>query len=191
MLCVNYDVLKTSSDVQRDVNLEEILIKHTNYYLNVESALKDHYAPLNVCMSLRTVYTNQIMQLQLHEGGVRYYVNITDIKPCIHKGYDLVMFLSSVGLMQCMKDQYNEDLLNSTMLRSEFKPIGLYNPDPLIVNPTVYSHIILDDEVADQLSEQFKSGVKFIPLSEVRQNHVGNIKALIDTFVEVKGEKRP
>lgn len=186
MLCVNYDRLKTSSDVQRDVNLAEILVTHTKYYPNVESALKDHYVPLNVCMSLRTVYTNQIMQTQLHEGCVRYYVNVTDIQPCIHKGYDLVMFLSSVALMQCMKDEYTDNLGN-IMLRSEFMPIGLYNPDPLIVNPMVYSHIILADDMRNKLSELFKDTVQFVSISEVRNNHVGNIKALIDTFVEVKG----
>ena len=34
MLCVNYDVLKTSSDVQRDVNLEEILFKRRRRFLS-------------------------------------------------------------------------------------------------------------------------------------------------------------
>lgn len=188
MLCVNYDLLKTSPNVQKDVNLAEILVSHTKDYPDVETALKEHYAPLNVCMSLRTVYTNQIMQTQLHEGSFRYYVNVTDIQPCIHKGYDLIMFLSSVALMKCMKDTYT-DTLGNIMLQSEFSPIGLYNPDPVLVNPMVYSHIILADKMADSLSEQFKETVKFIPLEQVRHNHVGNIKALIDTFVEVKGGK--
>ena len=40
ILCVDTRVLKTSPHVQKDVNLEDILLNHTKYYPSVEEAEK-------------------------------------------------------------------------------------------------------------------------------------------------------
>lgn len=184
-LCIDTQVLKTSPEVQKDVLLEDLLLKHTKCYDTMESALKDKFVPLDFCVSVRSMYSNLVMQIDKGEEK-RYYVNLTEIQPFIHKGYDLVMYLASIGVMSSI--DYSLGFEDVMVKHSQFDAIGLYNVDPSIINPIVYSHIILSDEGAEEFKKYLKSGRSLVPISDIIEK--GNIPALLHTLVEVKEENK-
>lgn len=187
ILCIDNKQLKTSSKVQKDINLEELIIKHTKYFDSVEEALKEEYVPLDFSISVRSTYTNQVLQTTT-EKGVRYYTNLAEIQEFIHKGYDLIMYLASIGLMH---NVYYEQGFDELMMKhSQFMPIGIYYPHEFVINPIVYSHIIMSDEGAEKLKEFLRDDRKFVSIKEMRDNSVGNITPLLDTIIEVKEESK-
>ena len=185
ILCIDTTALKTSPDVQKDVDLEDLLNNHTKYYDNEVEALKDHYVPLDFCVSVRSIYSNYVLQVDKENDEKRYYVNLTKIQPFVHKGYDLIMYLCSIGVMQSVDYQLGFDDL--MMKHSQFQPIGLYNSDPALINPIVYSHIIISDEGIKELHKYLKPDRSLVKISDI--NLHGNLKALIDTLIEVKEEE--
>lgn len=186
ILCIDINALKTSQEVQKDVDLEDLLNNHTKYFDSEEEALKADYAPLNFSVSTRSVYTNLVMQTT-DSDGKKYYTNLTQIQPFIHKGYDLIMYLASIGLMHNIS--YSAGFDEVMVKHSCIKIIGLYNPDPRVVNPIIYSHIIIEDGRVDKFSEYLNDNVELVPISVMNENRAGNIPALLDTLIEVKGEK--
>lgn len=191
ILCIDTKALKTSSDIQKDVKLEDLLLKHTKYYDSEKEALKDNYSPLDFSVSIRTVHTNLVVQTNLtDECGVeqkRYYTNLTNIEPFIHKGLDLIMYLSSIGVLHNINYKLGFDalMLNSSM----FQPIGLYNPTFPYCHPIIYSHIIIADDVAEEFRSYLKEDREIVHISTIKDNMQGNICALTDTLIEVKEEK--
>lgn len=183
ILCVDITALKESPDVQKDVNLEDILNNHTKYYDTVEEALKDNYVPLDFSVSVRSIYSNLVLQINNGEDK-RYYTNLTNIQPFVHKGYDLVMYLTSIGLMHSVDYKLGFDEL--MMKHSQFVPMGLYNPDALLINPIIYSHVLISDEGIKELPNYLKEDRELVPISTI--NIKGNILAFLKTLVEVKEE---
>ena len=186
ILCVDTTALKTSLDVQRDVNLEELLNEHTKFYPSEEEALKDKYVPLDFSVSVRSIYTNLVL-VNNTENGKKYYTNLTKIEPFMHKGYDLMMYLTSIGLMHSIDYKLGFDEL--MMKHSQFMPIGLYNPDSDFINPIIYTHVIISDEGIKELPKYLKETSALEPISETRFTK-GNIIALLETLVEVKEEHK-
>ena len=184
ILCVNTKELKSSPDVQRDVDLEDILNNHTKYFDSVEQALEQNYVPLDFSVTVRSMFSNLVLQSD-KENGKRYYTNLTEIQPFIHKGYDLIMYLASIGLM--LNIDYANGFDDLMTKHSQFSLIGLYNPDTLLLNPIIYSHIIISDEGAEELPKYLKEDRKLVPINEIIKQ--GNIPALLDTIIEVKEEK--
>lgn len=183
ILCVDTHALNTSHHVQKDVDLEDILLHHTKYYDSVEEAEKDFYVPLDFSVSVRTVYTNEVLQIS-GEKNPLYYVNHTNVGLFSHKGLDLIMYLSAIGLMSYVNYSYAFD---DTMLKhSVHQPIGLYNPDPGFINPIVYSHIIIEDCALDTFKTFLKPGVEFVSLDTMRTRTDGNLISLLDTLITVK-----
>lgn len=187
ILCVDINALKTAPHIQRDVNLEDILNNHTKYYESVEEALKDHYEPLDFCISIRSMYSNLVVQVNV-EGGKRYYTNLTNVQPFVHKGYDLIMFLTSIGLMHNV--EYADGFDDLMMKHSQFCPIGLLNPLISVHNPIIYSHVIISDEGMEELKKYLKSDRELVTISEMNKHRDGNLHALLDTLIEVKEEKK-
>lgn len=183
ILCIDMKALKLSPEVQRDVDLEDLLNNHTKYFDTVEEALRCEYSPLDFSVSVRSMYSNLVLQ---EDRGVqkRYYTNLTHVQPFIHKGYDLIMYLTSIGLMHNIDYKFGFDELMTK--HSQFVPIGIYNPDLLLLNPIIYSHIILSDEGAEELPQYLKEDRELVPISEICE--FGNVPALLRTLIEVKEE---
>lgn len=184
ILCVDIKSLKASPDVQRDVNLEDILNNHTKYYNSMDEALEDNYVPLDFSVSIRSMYSNFVVEIDKSEEK-RYYTNLTEIQPFVHKGYDLIMYLTSIGVMHNVDYKIGFDEL--MVKHSQFVPIGLYNPDTLLLNPIIYSHIIMSDEGIKELTKYLKSDRTIVPISEIQEK--GNIPALLKTLIIVKEEE--
>lgn len=187
ILCIDTRALKTSPDVQRDVNLEDLINNHTKYYDSVEDAVKDHYVPLDFSVTVRSIYSNLVLQIDKGEQK-RYYTNLTNVQPFVHKGYDLIMYLTSIGLMHSVDYQLGFDEL--MMKHSQFQPIGLYNPDSAVINPIIYTHVILSDEGAEQLPKYLKSDRGLVHITAMSEFKQGNITAMLDTIIEVKEETK-
>ena len=185
ILCVDTHSLNTAPHVQKDIDLGDILLNHTKYYESAAEAEKDLYVPLDFSASVRTVYTNKVLQIK--EGDkYLFYVNHTNVGQFIHRGYDLVMYLSAIGLMSYVDYSYAFD---DTMLKySEQKPMGLYNPDPGFFNPIVYSHVIIADEAEEQFKTFLKPEVDLVTFDIMRQRQKDSLTALLDTLKEVKKE---
>lgn len=183
ILCVELEAMKCAYEVQKDLDLEDLLINHTKYFDDEGDALKEQYVPLDFAVTIRSVYSNKVLQIPL-DDGVRYYTNIVKSPQYIHKGYDLVMFLASIGLMHNV--DYSKDFDVVMGKYSQFQCIGLLNSAPDFLNPIVYSHILIADEGVEELSKFLKTGCKFVTIEEAKKNCVGNLPALMNTLIEVK-----
>lgn len=185
ILCVDTRVIDNMPYVQKDIELQDILLNYTNYYPNAAEAEKDRFVPLDFSVSVRSTYSNLVLQIRDDiDNKYLYYVNHTNVGQFVHKGYDLVMYLSAIGFMSYVEYSYAFDDL---MLKSStHRVIGLYNPDAGFFNPIVYSHIIIDDGAIDTLKTFLKCGVEFVPLSVMRQRKSNSISAMLDTLIDVK-----
>ena len=184
ILCVDIKALKTSEEVQKDVDLEDLLNNHTKYYDDVKEALLDNFVPLDFSTSIRSIYSNLVVENSKF-GGKRYYTNITDVQPFPHKGYDLIMFLSSIGVMHSIDYAIGFDDL--MMKHSQFQPIGIYYKGSFL-NPIIYTHIIISDEGIEELRNYLKEGVDIVSIKDMKTE--GNVIALTNTLIEVKEENK-
>ena len=181
ILCVDTQHLNTSDKVQKDINLEELLKDHTKYFDTVEEALNEAYVPLDVSTTIRSMFSNLVVERET-DNGVSYYVNITNIDKFVHKGYDLLMYITSIGVLHCV--DYKMGFDDVMLQHSQFCPIGVYNPDPTLINPIVLVHIVMSDEGAELLKDYLKDNVKLVHVSNMKSE--GSIKALLDEIIEVK-----
>ena len=188
ILCVDTKALKTSAEVQTNVKLEDIINNHTKYYDSVEEALKDNYVPLDFSVSIRTLYSNLVVEIdaKTEDGNDKkmYYTNMSQVQQFIHKGYDLIMYLTSIGVM--MNVNYSLGFDEVMLEHSQFVPIGLYNPDPTVINPIIYSHILISDVGAKEFDKYLNKCRRFLPISDMKKE--GNLYALLDTLIITKEE---
>lgn len=184
ILCIDTKSMQCSCEVQKNIKLEELLTKHTKFYDTEEEAVKDNYVPLDFAVSVRTIYTNKVMQI---DTGAKflYYTNLSHIEKYVHKGVDLIMYLASIGLMHNVDYRLGFDELMTK--NSTFQCIGLYNPEPDVFNPIVYSHIIISDDCEKEFTSYLKEGRSLVPFSSM--STLGNIPALLDEFIELEDKR--
>lgn len=184
VLCVDTSVLRQVPDkVQRDIDLEDILNNHTKLFTR-EEKIVEPYLPLDFAISVRSVYDNTVVQSDAG-NKVLYYTNMTCIGDLPHKGLDLIMYLSSLGVLHLL--DYTAECGEIMMKHSQHQPIGLYNPNPRYFHPIIYSHVILSDEGMKLLTPHFKKHCSVVPISGIVP--LGNIKALTDTLIIVDKEE--
>lgn len=185
ILCIDTTALKTDPQkVQKDVNLKDLLLNHTRYYDSTEEAYKDKYVPLDFCMSVRSLYTNLVLEIDGKDKKL-YYRNMTNVPEVIHKGYDLVMYMTGLGLMYDVV--YHQGFEEIMVKYTQFQCLGLYNMNTDLMNPIIYSQVLLSDEGVDKMKPYLKDGRRFVPISSMRKK--GNIIPILDTLIEVKPKK--
>lgn len=186
ILCIPKDILPQSKDVQRNVDLGKLL-ESAKYFESVESALKHDpvHVPVDFMVTMRSAYSNLVLERSpdTPEKEKRYYINMTNVDLLPHKGYDLTMYLSSVGIISSFQ---SSNSFFEVMMKSQYCPIGLYNPDPDLLNPIFYSHVILADEAVSEAEKFLLKGNAFVPIAEMKRE--GNIPAVLDTIILVKEE---
>ncbi len=183
MLCVEVKALPQSYEVNRQINLEDILLNHTQHFDDVKDAYQKGYTPLDMCTSVRSMYDNTVLSCR-GEDHTLYYVNMTNIEDSLHKGVDLLMFMSGVAVLECVEYDPEVDLIMGR--HSQFQPIGLYYPPGALINPILYSHIIMSDTGMQLLKPYLKTGVRVCPIKSI--SYAGNLVALLKTLVTVKEE---
>ena len=182
ILCVDAKALETSVEVQKAVDLEKIMNDHTKYYNSVEEALKDNFVPLDFCVSIRSIYSNLVVQTTKEDGSRLYYTNITNVQPLPHKGYDLIMYLASICVLSNIK--YADGFDDLMFRHSQFMPMGIFNPNPIILNPIIYIHIIVSDEGMEELTKYLKDDREIVNISDIKKD--GNLPTFLDTLIVVK-----
>ena len=182
---VEMKALAVSETVQRNVPLEDILLKHTRFYDDKDVALKDGYIPLNFATTIRTVFSNKVIgTVKRGRNYPIFCTNLGDVEMFPHKGLDLVMYLTSVAMFNVVEYKKGFDDL---MLHSEFQSIGIYNPDPSIINPIIYSHVYIDDSWEKDFETYLKETSKWYDI-EYAKNAGDNLKALLDTLIIAQNE---
>lgn len=185
LLCVDATKIPRSPSVNCDVELGDILLNNTRYYQNAQVAEAVNYVPLRFCTSVRTCYSNKVLQITENDQFFYYAIlSNKDILP--HKGYDLLMYLSAVAFLSFVN--YDSAVDDIMMKYSTIKPLGLYNPDASLFSPLVYSHIILADEAEKEIQPLLKPYVEFVTLDEMNQRGVMCPLALLNTFKYVEKE---
>lgn len=182
IFCVDKNWLPKDSAIQKKIPLDDLVNSHCKYFNSEEEALKDNYVPLNFAVSVRSCYTNLVLQKET-ENGFRYYLNLVSTPFVHHKSYDLIMYLSSLALMTTV--DYNIGF-DEIMMSSQYQPIGVYNSLLELHNPIIYSHIILKDDVVEDFKKYLKPEYKLVPISEMQKQ--GNIYPLVDTIINIKEE---
>lgn len=181
ILCVDAKVLKVDKDrVQKDVDIEDLLNNHTKYFNDTFEALKEDYLPIDFTVSIRSMYDNTVVVLVGNSKLKNPIINVGTAIEFVHKGYDLVMFMSSIGVMQCVDYRQGFDELMTK--HSQFECIGLYVLDGRAICPRIYSHIIMSDEGMKELEKYLKKDFQIVPIT----NADGGFKVLRDTLVIVK-----
>lgn len=180
-LCVDRNFMSILPEVQKDVDLGYLIDNHTKYFDDVEKAYDLNYVPLDFCVTVRSLYSNKVLEIDKEEG-VRYYTNLTQVQQFPHKGYDLIMYLTSIALMHNVEYKLGFDEL--MMKHSQFSPMGLFNPNPIIINPIIYTHILISDEGIEELEKYLKEGRRFVHINDMNKSH--NLEGLLDTLIVVK-----
>ena len=175
-------MLSISNAVQKDIQLGGLLDNGTKHFNSIEDALNEGYVPLNFSVVLRSSHSNKVLRSKTEEGLYLYYTNILDAGLLIHRGYDLLMYLSSIGVL--MNVNYTPEVDNIMLKCSQFQPIGLCYDG--IIDPIILSNVILTDEGIDLLEPFLKEGREVVSLDVMKNENGGNIQALLNEIKEVK-----
>lgn len=180
ILYIDTKVLKPKTEIQRDVDFAELLNNHSVYsFKDNKSLMKKGYLPVDMCYSIRTIYSNLVVESET-QGRKLYYTNLVDLPEVIHKGDDLVMYFGSLAIFHNMNQKLGFDELMSKY--SAFQPIGLYYDS--LLNPIFYSNIIMADESVESLKTFLKSDRKLVLIQSIDTKDC--IKALTDTLIILK-----
>lgn len=182
VLCVKKSDMEMSVDLQKD-NLVDVL---TGAKYFEEKEIPEDYVPLDFAITIRSTYTNKVV-LCTHSdsNSERCFFNLTNIPYVIHKGFDLVMFISSIAVMK-MCDQTKAPLVANVMMKSKFDIIGLLNLDPEVFNPIVYSHVILEDDTVEVFESLLAEGFRIVPISDLPEHE--NFRAFKESLILCKNE---
>lgn len=178
ILCMDTTKVRDDMNLQKNIKLDKILLENSKYFNSVNEAQLEGYAPLNFMISVRSTYSNLVLE-SMNGSSKDYYINMTEVDTLPHKGYDLIMYLASIGLMQCVTYKKGFD---DVMFKSQFLPIGFYNPDPSLFNPTIYSHIILPDEIVEDFKSYLKNGYRLVPIKDMERKKLSSI---LDSIFEI------
>lgn len=181
LLCVNKGSMIESKDLQKGFTVQKALDSIQYFY---EGEIPEDYVPLDIAISVRSAYTNEVVMCPYPEHGTeRCFFNLSELPPTIHKGYDLVMFISSIAVMK-MCNQFRASEVAEVMMHSKFDIIGLLNICSDLINPIVYSHVILDDTTIEAFKPLLLDGFRMIPISELPEHE--NFTAIKESLIIVK-----
>ena len=153
--CLKKRPAQTEYSGAENVKLDKVL-ESLKYFDTREEAYKEDYVPVCFVTAVRTAYSNLVVEHEVDHLGQRNYVSLNLSQVLPHKGYDLMMFMSSLAvakMIDCTKPE-NQRL----MFSSQFSPIGVYNPDPGICDPVIYSHIVINDDKVEDLRASLLPG---------------------------------
>ena len=146
--------------------------------------------PLTLGITIRDKTTNRVLVKRVEKDNIkRTFIYLNDITPVPHVGYDLIMFLSSVGVTGLIKNKDNMMVaFSAVMSESVFDVNGLLwmerntEPNCILLDPMIMTTIYVN---ADNFSKYLVEDWKFERISEVKEES-GFIKCIIDDLVEIK-----
>ena len=184
ILCIDATKIPRSKTVQKP-KLEGLLLNHTKFYDSAEESMKDLYVPLDFAIAIRTD-ADKILQIT-DDKGTYYFPRLSNIQRYIHKGYDLVMFLSSLMILENV--DYSLKYEELMVKYSAFIPVGIYNPFPEVINPVILSNIIIAEDGLEEFCQILKDGRKFVTFNEASDIVDDSVRPLFDATMCKKEEE--
>lgn len=188
ILCVDISKIKSDFKIQKTVDLQNLINTCLKGFDDLEQAEREGYIPLNFAISIRTVYTNLVVESEsIYPNKKAYYENVSNLNSyflTMHKGYDFIMFVASMGFLDFIV--YNS-LVNEFMMKySDFSIVGLYYDG--ISKPTIVCHVIIKDEGIKSLLSHLKAGNKLVHISEIdpKDSNAG----ILSSFIIIKEENK-
>ena len=186
ILCVKSSMITRKNEVQKKIKLEDII--HSCKYFP-HGSVGEGYVPLTLGITIRDKTTNRVLVKRVEKDNIkRTFIYLKDITPVPHVGYDLIMFLSSVGVTGLIKNKDNMIAFSAVMSESVFDVNGLlwmeHNTESncILLDPMVMTTIYVN---ADNFSKYIVEDWKFERISEVKEES-GFIKCITDDLVEIK-----
>ena len=188
MLCIRKGLLKESPDMQKDVKIGELLSDdNIRCYDDRGIALKEGYIPFHVSVIVRSAYSNKVLEETKDNKDIRYYQTVTYDYPTIHRGYDLLMYLSSMVILIVTKYSPQVD---EVMMKSQFDVLGLYNPDMDLIDPIINTQVILKDDTVEKFEEYLKNdSYKMVDIKDMNLVGSSNILEIIRQIVIVESKE--
>lgn len=187
ILCIDTEQIGRDTALQKSIKLEDVLLNHTDYFsskkLDDEAFKRSKWKPLKFATTVRSIGTNKVLCCDIKdENRTVFYHTFGSVDKFIHKGYDLVMFLSSMSIMNILSEKADKTKLNDVMFNgSIFKCMGIfYNAE--IVDPIIYSIVYIQDNYFDDFfrGDVLKDDWRVEDISVMKEDTHGNIKALVD-----------
>lgn len=191
VLCIKADLLERKNEVQKKIQLESLMESCKYLPLNAEEIpIGDGYVPLTFGVTIRDLKTNKVLVKRNLENNIkRTFIYMEKIQPVIHVGYDLVMYLTSVGVTSLLKDKGNMINFSSVMATSVFDVNGLlwleHNTESncILLDPMVMTTVYVDHKA---LSPLILDNWKFEDIADIKKED-GFIQCILDDLIEIKG----
>lgn len=147
-----------SKEIQKDGEVVNSILESLTF-IEEDKVYEEGCTPVDVAVSIRSAYTNKVLLCPYGEAK-RMYHNITRLPEVSHKGYDLVTYYASIATMQVcdFSKILPTELSEKVMLHSKFDFLGVYNPNPDLINPILYCQVILKDDTVDTFESVLKEG---------------------------------
>ena len=185
ILCTKKSLLKKSPYLQKeDDTIKEVI---ESFIFIEESEIPEDYVPLDVAVTIRSAYTNKVVLCTHSDSNKeRCFLNLTKLPQVQEKGYDLVILYSSIAVMR-MCDQSRAREVGEVMMHSKYDFMGVLNLEPDLINPILYSHVILEDSTVEAFEPLLAEGFRLIPIADLPEH--GNFKAMKESLIICKEEE--
>lgn len=185
ILCIKKSLLKKSPYLQKEDDTIKKVIE--NFTFIEESEIPEEYVPLDVAVTIRSAYTNKVVLCTHSDSNKeRCFLNLTKLPQVQEKGYDLVILYSSIAVMR-MCDQSRAREVGEVMIQSKYDFMGVLNLEPGLINPILYSHVILEDSTVEAFEPLLAEGFRLIPIADLPEH--GNFKAMKESLIICKEEE--
>lgn len=174
----NFKVL--AKEVDKKFKVEEML-ENCKYFNSSLEALKEGYLPVTIGVSIRTTFTNKVVEFE-KDCYVKTASDVFDDR------YDLDLYnlIEKIGKITfgCLKHNFKVGMF---MIEYSFLDvIGLYHEegsDEVIL----LAHVIISDTGLSVLEENLKEGVNLVNISDM--SYANDNPDLLATLVEVKDDE--
>jgi hypothetical protein len=171
ILAIKKSSISIKPYVQQEIDLERLIIKETKFFDDEECAEKEGYIPLYVLVSIRTIYTNKVVEIK-HDYGVRYYkVNSLDdnlnVDPI--EGYNYLYKAMSKPMMELLNKAKDTDYMFRLFVAMNSQPLvmGLYYSNKKQC-PIIYAQVIFNDNSVNNLGNYVEGDCRLIDIKDMK-----------------------
>ena len=172
ILAIKKSSISIKPYVQQEIDLERLIIKETKFFDNEEYAKKEGYVPLYVLVSVRTIYTNKVVEIK-HDYGVRYYsTNGLDdslgVDPI--EGYNYLYKAMCNPMMRLLNKAKDDDYIFKLFVAMNSQPLvmGLYYASGNYF-PIIYAQVIFNDVGVNNLGNYVEGDCRLIDIKDMKK----------------------
>lgn len=188
ILAIKKSSISVKPYVQQEIDLERLIIKDTKFFDNEECAEKEGYIPLYVLVSIRTIYTNKVVEIK-HDYGVRYYnsnilENNLGVDPI--EGYNYLYKAMCKPMMRLMNKAKDDDYMFRLFVAMNSQPLvmGLYYSNKKQC-PIIYAQVIFNDNSVNNLNKYVEGDCRLIDIKDMKdEGGLVEIEKLITVLKE-------